>query len=139
MSEANKAVVRRAFEAFNSRNLDVMDEVYAKGVTYHGGRGVEIGSLQGWREYLNTILIAFPDMHDTVEAIIAEGDLVAAHHTGSGTHEGGLEGIPPTGKKVTGIRGISIYRFSGGKVVEQWEVFDELGLMQQLGVVPTPG
>jgi predicted ester cyclase len=81
---------------------------------------------------------AFPDIHVTIEDLIAEGDKVVARWTGGGTNTGEMMGMPPTGKafKVTGV---NTFRISGGKVVDTWVNFDTLGMMQQLGIVPTPG
>jgi steroid delta-isomerase-like uncharacterized protein len=81
---------------------------------------------------------AFPDMRVTIEDLVAEGDKVAARWSVTGTHRGELMGIPATGKRVT-VTGIEINRFAGGKLVEHWESFDQLSMMQQLGVVPAPG
>ena len=81
---------------------------------------------------------SFPDFHVTSEDIIAEGDKVVSRWTASGTHKGELFGIPPTGKKAT-WKGISIYRFADGKIVEAWGDADFLGLLQQLGVMPVAG
>ena len=83
-------------------------------------------------------LSAFPDLHITVEDMIAEGDKIVARLTMRGTHQGAFLGIPPTGKQVTGTA-IDINRITGGKSVEHWNNSDTLGLLQQLGVVPLPG
>jgi predicted ester cyclase len=83
-------------------------------------------------------LTAFPDLHFTVEDMIAEGDKVVARITMSGTQQGAFMGIPPTGKHVA-FTAIDINRIAGGKSVEHWWEMDALGLMQQLGVVPAPG
>jgi predicted ester cyclase len=83
-------------------------------------------------------LTAFPDLHFTIEDIIAEGDTVVVRQTARGTHQGDLMGIPPTGKQVSGT-GITITRVVNGKAVEDWFNGDDLGLLQQLGVVPVPG
>ncbi len=80
---------------------------------------------------------AFPDLNITIDDQVSEGDKVVTRYTFRGTHKGDLMGIAPTGKQVTTI-GISIERFVDGKVVERWEVFDQLGMMTQLGVVPPP-
>jgi predicted ester cyclase len=80
---------------------------------------------------------AFPDLHFTVEDQIAAGDRVVTRWAGTGTHEGEFQGIPPTGRKVR-ISGIDIDRFASGKVVECWPEVNELGLLQQLGVLPAP-
>ena len=83
-------------------------------------------------------LTAFPDLHFTVEDLIAEGDKVVARLTVRGTQQGAFMGIPPTGKHVT-VTGIDINRLAGGKSVEHWLNMDTLGLLQQLGVIPAPG
>ncbi len=81
---------------------------------------------------------AFPDLHFTVEDMIAEGDKVASRYTARGTHRGELMGLPPTGRGVTEV-GIMISRLAEGKLVEDWHSPDNLGLIQQLGVVTFPG
>ena len=80
---------------------------------------------------------AFPDSYFTVEDMVAEGDKVATRKTFHGTHQGEFMGIPPTGQQVsTGL--IDVVRIVDGKVVEHWSMGDNLGLMQQLGVIPAP-
>jgi steroid delta-isomerase-like uncharacterized protein len=79
---------------------------------------------------------AFPDLNQTVEETVAEGDKVVVRFTARGTHTGELMGIPATNKSIT-VGGIAIFRVVNGKVVEVHEVFDEMSLMQQLGVIPT--
>ena len=80
---------------------------------------------------------AFPDLHSTVEYLIAEGDMVVSRFTMRGTHQGEFIGIPPTGKQVK-VTGMVIHRFADGKIVEYWVKWDVLGMMQQLGVIPPP-
>jgi steroid delta-isomerase-like uncharacterized protein len=82
-------------------------------------------------------LAAFPDLNITVEDLIAEGDRVVARWTLRGTHQGASLGMPPTGKQVT-MPGISVVRLAGGKSAEQWVIHDQLGMLQQLGLVPAP-
>jgi steroid delta-isomerase-like uncharacterized protein len=81
---------------------------------------------------------AFPDLKLMVEDQIAEGDKVVTRWSATGTHQGELLGIPPTGKQTTAT-GITIDRIQGGKIVETWTHWDNLGLLQQLGVVPQMG
>ena len=138
MSEANKALIRRMVDTFNSGNLDGLDQVYATDVRYHGATGVELNGLEDLKGYFKTFVDAFPDLRSTGDPIVSEGDMTVVHFVVSGTHTADLEGIPPTGKRVEGVRGLSMNRISGGKVVEEWEVIDQLGLMQQLGVIPGP-
>ncbi len=78
---------------------------------------------------------AFPDGQMTIEDLVAEGDRVVARTTFNGTHQGEMQGIPATGKAVS-VSGITIFRLDNGKIAEGWLVNDNLGLMQQLGVIP---
>jgi len=138
-TEDNKAVVRRFYEeVMNQKKRAVLDEVFDLNVVDHFAPPGTPGGLEGARQTLGMFLTAFPDLHFTVEDLIAEGDKVVARATLSGTQQGTFMGIPATGKHVT-IRGIEINRFEGGKSVEHWVEMDTLGLMQQLGVIPSPG
>ena len=138
-TEDNKAVVRRFFEeVLNQKKRAVLDEVFDLNVVDHFAPPGTPGGLEGARHTLDMFLTAFPDLHFTVEDLIAEGDEVVARVTMSGTQHGAFMGVPPTGKHVT-ITGIDINRFVGGKSVEHWVEMDALGMMQQLGVVPAPG
>jgi steroid delta-isomerase-like uncharacterized protein len=140
VSQENKALIQRFVEeAFNRGNPDVADEVFASTFNSHGPTTPEgQGSPETVKQFVNTYLSAFPDGHTTVEGSVAEGDKVAYRWTFRGTHQGELMGITPTGKQVE-ITGITINRLSGGKIEEQWNNFDQLGVLRQLGVAPTPG
>jgi steroid delta-isomerase-like uncharacterized protein len=140
MSEVNKALIQRFVEeAFNEGNLDVVDEVYASSFISHDPTTPEgQGRPKAVKQFVNTYLGAFPDGHTTVEDMVVEGDKVAYRWTFRGTQQGELIGIPPTGEQVE-ITGITINRLSGSKIEEQWNNFDQLGLMRQLGVAPAPG
>jgi predicted ester cyclase len=81
------------------------------------------------------MMAAFPDLKFRLDDIIAEGDKVAVRYTITGTNEGPYMGTPPTGKKIS-LSGISIYKITGGKLVESWGIFDRMSLMQQLGIRP---
>jgi predicted ester cyclase len=98
------------------------------------------GGLRSREEYkrvLSSLLTAIPGQF-TIEDLFAEGEKVLLRYTFHGTHQGQWRGIPPTGKPVT-LTGMLIYRFEDGKIVEGWENADNLGLLQQLGVIPVPG
>ena len=90
------------------------------------------------KQYVSMYRSAFPDLQQTIEDQIAEGEKVATRLTGRGTHQGELMGIPPTGNRVE-APGIVINRISGGKIAESWANYDAMGMMQQLGVIPAPG
>lgn len=138
-AEENKAILSRAYEeAFNQKNLDALDEVIASDMTDHDPAPGQAPGLEGAKQYFSSLHSAFPDLHVNVEDMIAEEDKVAARVSVSGTHQGELMGIDPTGNRVT-ITGIDLVRVTDGKIVEHWANFDDLGMMQQLGVIPEPG
>lgn len=112
-------------EVFNQRKFEVLDELFAPAV------------LERIKQTAIPFLNAFPDWQGTVEDVIAEGDRVMNRWTGHGTHKGDMMGIPATLKPVK-LSGITIFRVADGKIVEEWTHMDTLGLMQQLGVVPSP-
>ena len=136
-TEDNKANVRRGFEAVNQKNLAVFDELLTPDVVFHNASTTMQG-LEAYKQFLSMYMTAFPNLHFTIEDMIAEGDTVVARFTTRGTHQGNLMGIPPTGKQVSGT-GMFIDRIVNGKAVEQWGNSDTLGLLQQLGIVPAPG
>jgi predicted ester cyclase len=133
-TESNKAVARRFIEeVLGKGNLALMDEITVPGYSDHS-----LPSGVTARQAIAGLRAGFPDMHFTVDDLIAEGDKVATRSTAIGTHTGTWFGIPPTGKVVT-LSGFSIYRIADGKLVEAWVQYDQLGMMQQLGVIPSMG
>ncbi len=137
-TESNKAVARRFLEeVFGQGKLAVADEIVAPD---HVDRGP--GALpglppgpEGSKMIVTVYRNAFPDIQFTIDEQIAEGDKVVTRWTGFGTHKGGLAGFPPTGKSAT-VTGIGVDRIVNGKIVESWGVFDQFGMLQQLGVIP---
>jgi len=139
MSEENKAIARRFFkEVWNEGNLSAIDELAAANYEDHNQPPGMPSGIEGVKQTIAMYQTAFPDTRMTVEDEFAQGDRVVIRWTARGTHTGELMGIPPTGKQVT-VTGIDVYRVAGGKLVERWGEFDQMGMMQQLGVVPTPG
>jgi steroid delta-isomerase-like uncharacterized protein len=140
LTETNKALSRRFLEeVFNNGKLNVLDEIIAKDhVTTGPGTlpGLPTGP-EGQKQLVTVYRNAFPDVHFTVDEQIAEGDKVVTRWTGHGTHQGELLGIPATGKSST-VTGIAVDRIANGKIAESWGIFDQFGMMQQLGVIPTP-
>ncbi len=125
MSEENKAIARRIFEEIiNQGSLARVDELIAPSA-----------EPEALKQDVTRNHAAFPEMQITVEDMIAEGDKVVVRWIGHGTHKGEFLGIAPSGEQVT-FRGVNIVRIAGGKVVEHWDYNDQLGLMQQLGVIP---
>ena len=138
--EENKAIVRRIpEEVFNQGNLDVADEVLTSDFIEHAQLPPGIPSgIPGFKQFVTALRAAFPDFHYTIEDEIAEGDKVAVHLTAHGTQQGDFLGIPATGKQATWTE-IHICRMDNGKLVEHWVNQDQLGMLQQLGVIPIPG
>jgi steroid delta-isomerase-like uncharacterized protein len=137
--EELKAVDHRIVEeALNRGDQAVIDELVAPDFVDHANPpGLPHGP-EGFKVALTLFRSAFPDMHVTVEDHVAEGDRVARRMTIQGTHRGDLFGIPPTGKPMA-TTGIHLVRLAGGKLVEHWGINDDVGMLQQLGVVPGPG
>jgi steroid delta-isomerase-like uncharacterized protein len=140
-AEENKAIARREMEElFNhTGNLDVADEIYAPDYVGHEPTQPEdLHGVEAARQFAATMRSAFPDLTCTIEDQVAEGDKVVTRWTGRGTHQGETEELgPPSGNRME-ITGISIERFSEGKIAESWDTYDALGMMQQLGMIPEP-
>jgi steroid delta-isomerase-like uncharacterized protein len=133
-AEENKALMHRFFEEMNEGNFAVIDELLAPEYIYHDTTGDM--TREQFKQYAKGMVAALPDFNGSIDDMIAEGDKVAVRYTMQGTHQGTLRGIPPTGKRIT-INGLEIDRLSGGKFVETWIISDTLGMMQQLGVIPS--
>ena len=139
-SETNKTVARRFFEeVFSKGNFNVLDEMIATDHVNSGPgtiSGLPAGP-EGTKQLVTVYRNAFPDLRFTIDEQIAEGDKVVTRWTALGTHQGELAGIPATGKSST-VTGIAVDRIVNGKIAESWGIFDQFGMMQQLGVIPTP-
>lgn len=134
--EENKSIVRRYQEIYNSNNLDALNEVVQEDfLTPRMMAGMPPG-LEGARQIHKATLVGMPDWHTEIEELIGEGDKVVARITMTGTHMGDFFGIPPTGNKIS-FSGIYIARIADGKIVEHWGEEDSLGLLHQLGAMPT--
>jgi len=130
-SEENKAIVRRFVESYNKRNLDLFDDLVAADYVDHIH---QLHGLESLKQLFRLGFNAFPDWHETIEDIIAEGDKVWVRLTYTGTHTGEFRGLAPTGKKTTTM-GLMIYRIVNGTLVEGWDLSDYLALLKQLGVI----
>ncbi len=137
-TEENKALTRRVFEEiWNQGNLDLADEVIDPNFVDHdSAMPEEVSGIEGFKEFVAMYRSSFSDFHIEVEDQVAEGDKVVTRWTGTGTHDGDLGGITPTGKWVE-ITGVEIARISGGKVAEIWDNYDVMGMMQQIGALPS--
>ena len=137
-TEENKATLRRFADEFNQGNLAVIDELCTPDYVYHDPANPTIRSRQDYKQWLAQFRTAFPDVHISIEDILAEADKVAYRYTISGTHSGSWRGAAPTGKPITTIS-INIARLTDGKITEVWQNADILGLVQQLGLLPSMG
>jgi steroid delta-isomerase-like uncharacterized protein len=137
-TEENKAVVRRFFEELLSTdNLAIADELLSPDFYFYFAGSPEPMDLESYKEFLAARRRAFPDRRFVVEEMIAEGEKVSARFTMRGTHKGELRSIAPSGREVT-MTGIDMIRLEEGKMVEDRVEVDQLGMMQQLGVIAVP-
>ena len=134
--EANKALVRRFFdEVMNEGRLDVVDEIFApEYVNRHAHPGQTPGP-EGVRQLVTNVRRAFPDLEETVDDLVAEGDCVALRLTLRGTHKGPFRGVAGTGRRVE-VMGMAIVRVEDGRIPEGWFFFDRDAMWEQLGVEP---
>lgn len=133
MSGKNKAMALRSWQLLE--NPDILEEVYAPDLVWHEP-DQEVRGYEEVRNFVSMYKTAFPDLHVTVEDAIVQGDKVVTRYTVRGTHQGEIEEFgPPTGRQVE-LEGITIHRIEDGKIVEEWERYDNLGILQQLGLVP---
>ena len=133
--EVNLAALGKFAEAVNTGNFTLFDEAVAPESIDHDPAPGQVPGPEGYRMFFGQMRTAFPDLQVAPEALVADEDSIAFAYTITGTHNGPLMGIPPTGKKVK-IRGMQFSKFKDGKMVERWGSSDELGLLTQLGVGP---
>ena len=131
--EDHKALIRRFYEeVWNKGNLDAADTIFADDYVRHDLRpGNPLPGPAGQKKIAADFRAAFPDLHMTIDVIVAEGDMIAARWTMEGTNTGQWGNIPPTGKRAK-FSGVNIFRIANGRVVEIWNHRDDLGVMQQL-------
>ncbi len=140
MPSDNARLIRRYFEDFwGQRNFGLAGEIFA--TTFVFRAPIVPAGIHGANEYrqrvVTPLLTAFPDLQLTPGEAVTEGDRVAMQFLMSGTHQGPFQGIPPTGKRFA-VPGMVLARVAAGKIEELRGVFDGVGMMQQLGVLPAP-
>jgi steroid delta-isomerase-like uncharacterized protein len=135
----NKAAFGRLHDAMNSGDAETIaktiDEVVEPDVLFRTPLPISATGAQALKEVWAVLLRAYPDLHVTVEDMIAEGDKVVCRNTVTGTHRGEYMGLAPTGRVVT-YNEIFIFRFTEGRIAETWGVVDALAQMRQLGAIP---
>jgi steroid delta-isomerase-like uncharacterized protein len=135
-TEDNKAVARRVIEQIiNTGDVSAVDEVIATDYVYSSPGMPDVRGPEGMKEFVGMYRAAFPDVRLTVDQQIAEGDSVLTRWTATGTHLGEFMGIAPTRKQVT-VNGMILSRFADGKLIDDYEIMDVFGLVQQLGGMP---
>ncbi len=139
-TDGNKAIIRRLTEVWNQGKIELLDDMLADDYLHHEQLRPTT-TREAYAAWVQDTRSALPDLLLTTENLVAEGDMVAARWTFQGTHQGDLLGpggmISATGKRVT-VSGITLFRFADGKLVEDWHSRDDLGFMQQLGLIPMP-
>jgi steroid delta-isomerase-like uncharacterized protein len=133
---ANKDIVRRLAEEPWDGDYSAIDELIAADYIGHDPAQPDTHGPQGVKEFYDLFRAAFPDGRVTIDEQYEDGDHVTSRWTGTGTQQGELMGIPATGKQVT-VTGITISRVTGGKIAEEWTVWDTAGMLQQIGAIPT--
>ena len=137
-TETNKTLVRRFYdEVLNERRPAVIDELALADYTEHDPLPGQRDGLVGLKDRAGMLIEGLASTY-TVEDVVAERDRVVVRWTNTGTHSGPFLGVPPTGRPFT-IAGIDIYRIENHRMAEHWHVVDQLTLLQQLGLVPSPG
>ena len=138
MSEMNKDIVNRITQAFNDGKLELLDDLVAADFVGHNPlMPEEMRGREALKGFFAGFHASFPDISHPHWTMIAEGDLVAIHMPLEGTFENAIMGIPPNGKKIT-VWMANIWRVVDGVAVEWWANLDTLGLMQQMGAIPSP-
>lgn len=136
--EENKVLAQLWVEALNKQDLDKIDEVMASDLIWHGSTSYESSVGVGFfKDRFAAFVKTFPDLHVTIRDQVASGDKVVTRYTVQATHRGAMGRIGPSGKKVE-WNGINVFRVDKGKIAEEWWSEDILGLMQQIGAVPSP-
>lgn len=135
--ESNIATMERLNAAIESGDFQAFEEVFAPGAIDHDPAPGQIPGPEGFRQFFTELRTAFPDLKVSVEKMIADAEYVALAYTMTGTHQGRFLGFAPTGKQMR-ARGVEIGKFAHGQLIERWGSSDQLGILQQLGLVPSP-
>jgi steroid delta-isomerase-like uncharacterized protein len=136
-TEENKALARKFYELFETGDLKAAEEVVAKDFVNLRAIPGQTSGLAGLKEVIKAFRAGVPDIKFTIEEQVAEGDKVASRYSATCTHQGDFLGVPGTGKPLN-FTGLVIHRIVEGKIQEAWLEFDMLGVMRQMGAIPTP-
>jgi steroid delta-isomerase-like uncharacterized protein len=135
-TQSNKTLMQRFTQFINTASEELAGELISADAIFHvPGQAEPMRGPAGYLGIIGMMRAGFPDIQWTLEETIAEHDKVAARFKMRGTHKGAFHGVPPTGKKID-VTAMNIYRFSNGKILEEYGQPDLLGLLQQIGAVP---
>jgi steroid delta-isomerase-like uncharacterized protein len=132
--EANLAALGKFAEAVNTGKFELFKDSVASGSVDHDPAPGQVAGPEGYRQFFGRLREAFPDLAVGLETMVADDESIAIAYTLTGTQKSAFMGIAPTGKKIK-VRGVQIGKFKDGKMIERWGSSDELGMLQQLGVV----
>jgi steroid delta-isomerase-like uncharacterized protein len=134
----NKQIMQRFVEFINTADEKLAEELISPdAIFYVPGQPEPMKGVEGYLAIIQMMRSGFPDIQWTLDEMVAEDDTVAARYTMRGTHEGSFFGVPPTGKTIA-VQSMAFYRLSGGQFIEENGLPDMLGLLQQIGALPTP-
>jgi steroid delta-isomerase-like uncharacterized protein len=134
--EQNRTIVLDFLhQAYNEKNVSQAGECLTEDLTFFAG-GKPVKGVGAWKQFANGMLAAFPDLDISIVESVAEGDRVAVYWTCRATHDGPLRGIPASGKGVA-WDGLAIYELSEGKISRIQGINDMLGILQQIGAIPS--
>lgn len=137
MATESKHLSRRVFEEiWNDKNLNAVDELMTSSYVHHDPQSPDARGIESYKKFVQQYHAAFPDLHFEIEDELGDEQAAVSRWTATGTHQGNLPGIAPTGRKIS-VSGMTIARVKDGKFIESWSNWDTLGLMQQLGVIPS--
>lgn len=137
-NETNKAIIRRMLEqVMNEGRLDLVEEFFTEDLASYTVGWPPATGQEHLKQFITMTHNAFPDLQLTIDDALADGEKVAIRWTMNGTNDGELLGLPATGKQVS-QSGTTFYRLANGRIAETWFLADDLGLMRQLGAIPTP-
>ena len=134
-TEEIKVIARRYVDVWNQHDPAALDTVFAANAVRHDpATGVATG-IESIRAIMQALLTSFPDLLLTIDQELADEDCAILRWTATGTHNGDFQGIPPTGKPIN-VKGTSVYQCADGKMIAEHSIWDALGMLKQLGVIP---
>jgi steroid delta-isomerase-like uncharacterized protein len=134
--EDQNLIVKRWIEAWNKQDLAAARNLLTPDYVRHDANLPDVDGAEAGVDFITTVVSGFPDINLYVEQLIAQDQLGAARLTVRGTHQGPFMGVAPTGREVT-IEVVDVYRFDGDRIAEQWVVMNMMGLLQQIGAIPS--